>query len=162
MKKLLTLALSVATVLLLATMPLLGQAQNKQTDKQQKTKTTTSNATKPAKAVVRMDGTTTFDAAEVKDNVMHDLSGTTWRFRNSASDQSTIRFSSKRGGYFRFNGQDRKFIFTYTYLEGAGTITRDRSEFSNQIDAARLMTSDFIVEKDTLTYDGRDFLRVKE
>lgn len=154
-------ALPVVALMILAVSPLQGWAQNKNTTKQQKGTTVVSNIDKEVKSSVKMDMVDLKEATGER-NLMNDLTGTIWRFQNGASDQSTLHFSSKRGGYFRFNGQDRKFIFTYAYSEGAGSIMRDRSEFGNQIDAARLMTSDFIVEKDTLTYDGRDFLRVKE
>lgn len=94
-------------------------------------------------------------------DVMRNLQGTVWRYQESKTEFTTIKFTSSRGGYFLFNRYERKFIFTYNYSDGVGTIMRDATEFRTTKDASRLASVKFLVENDTLLYDGREFVRMR-
>lgn len=90
------------------------------------------------------------------------LEGTVWRYTESRKSYTTMKFTSGSGGYFIFNNYERKFIFTYYYNDGVGTIYRDHGEFRNVKDATRLASAKFLIDHDTLIYDGREFVRVRE
>lgn len=89
------------------------------------------------------------------------LEGTVWRYQESKTEFTTIKFTSGRGGYFLFNRYERKFIFTYTYDDGVGVLIRDKQEFRSSKDADRLANAQFLIERDTLVYDGREFVRMR-
>ena len=59
------------------------------------------------------------------------LEGTVWRYKESKKSFTTMKFTSGSGGYFLFNNYERKFIFTYYYNDGVGTLYRDHDEFRN-------------------------------
>lgn len=90
------------------------------------------------------------------------LEGTVWRYTEGKKSFTTMKFTSGSGGYFIFNNYERKFIFTYYYNDGVGTIYRDRDEFRNVKDATRLASAKFLIDHDTLIYDGREFIRMRE
>ncbi len=89
------------------------------------------------------------------------LQGTVWRYQESKTEFTTLKFTSVKGGYFQFNRYERKFIFTYDYADGVGVIYRDKTEFRNSKHADRLAKAQFLVEQDTLVYDGREFIRIR-
>ncbi len=89
------------------------------------------------------------------------LQGTVWRYQESKTEFTTLKFTSVKGGYFQFNRYERKFIFTYDYADGVGVIYRDKSEFRNNKHADRLAQAQFLIEHDTLVYDGREFVRMR-
>ncbi len=90
------------------------------------------------------------------------LEGTVWRYKESKKSFTTMKFTSGSGGYFLFNNYERKFIFTYYYNDGVGTLYRDHDEFRNVKDATRLASAKFLIDHDTLIYDGREFIRTRE
>ncbi len=93
--------------------------------------------------------------------VQAQLQGTVWRYQESKTEFTTLKFTSVKGGYFQFNRYERKFIFTYDYADGVGVIYRDKSEFRNNKHADRLAKAQFLIERDTLVYDGREFIRMR-
>ncbi len=89
------------------------------------------------------------------------LQGTVWRYQESKTEFTTLKFTSVKGGYFQFNRYERKFIFTYDFADGVGVIYRDKTEFRNNKHADRLAKAQFLIEYDTLVYDGREFVRMR-